>query len=70
MFFEVGAVFEVDDGYGGGFVGFDGELVEGDDGVLGFGKIEVSNGGGGGAEESEGVVFWFFCIEDRSDSGG
>ena len=55
VFFEVGAIFEVDDlEVGGGWV-FDGELVERDDGVLVLGEIIVGDSGGGGAHEGEGV---------------
>ena len=54
VFFEMGAVFEVDKSDGGGFTGLDSELIEGDDGVLLFGKVIIGDAGSGGAKKRQG----------------
>ena len=49
---ELGAVFEVDKMDGGGFVGFDGELVERNDSFVLRTDVVVRHKWGGGAEDS------------------
>ena len=70
MFFEIGAVFEVDNvKVANGWV-FDGELTQFNDSVLLFGEIIVGNGGGCGTEEGEGVYVCFSIFYNTYHDGG